>query len=117
MPDNADALNWFALFTVILIVAYYVLHPLVQAKLKTLHNTRLQQALKLTDQLATIIVPEIAVMSNLGKSERKDEAIRFVTSKLNNHGITLSPSVVSAAVENAYQLYKHLVAGDQHLDL
>ena len=117
MIDNANEFNWCALLTVIVVIAYCVLHPLVQAKLKTMHNVRLQQSLKLTDQLATMIIPEIAVMSNLGKVERKDEAIRFVTSKLNDHGITLSQSVVSAAIENAYQLYKHLVKGDQHLDL
>ena len=117
MPNNVNEFNWFALFTVIIVLAYYVLHPLVQTKLKSMHNTHLEQALKLTDQLATIIVPEVAVMSSLGPDERKDEAIRLVTSKLNDHGINLSQPIVSAAVENAYQLYKHVVNGDQHLDL
>ncbi|KID43723.1 hypothetical protein LbDm2_1890 [Levilactobacillus brevis] len=56
-------------------------------------------------------------MSSLGSVDRKNEAIRFVTSKLNDHGIKLSQPIVSAAVENAYQLYKHVVDGDQHLDL
>lgn len=117
MFNNVNEFNWFALFTVIVILAYYVLHPLVQTKLKSMRNTHLEQALRLTDQLAKIIVPEVAVMSSLGSVDRKNEAIRFVTSKLNDHGIKLSQPIVSAAVENAYQLYKHVVDGDQHLDL
>lgn len=107
--------NWFAFITVVLVIIYYFLHPLITAKLKTIHNTELQQALKITDQLATFIIPELAVMSGLSKPERKTAALQFVTSKLNERGITLQESVVSAAIETAYQVYKHVIEGDQHV--
>ncbi len=117
MIYQTNSLNWFTLLIVLIIATYCVLHPLIQAKLSTLHHARLQQALKLAGHFAALIVPEIAVMSHVGKAERKTEAIRFVTARLNHHGVTLPQPVISTAVEKAYQLYKHLVTGDQHLDL
>ncbi|MCF7522781.1 hypothetical protein L3X07_04280 [Levilactobacillus brevis] len=68
---------------------------------------------KLADHFAALI----AVMSHIGKAERKTEAIHFVTVRLNHQGVTLPQPVISAAVEKTYQLYKHLVTDDQHSDL
>ncbi|MEQ6217725.1 hypothetical protein [Levilactobacillus brevis] len=76
MIYQTNSLNWFTLLIVLIIATYCVLHPLIQAKLSTLHHAR-----------------------------------------LNHHGVTLPQPVISTAVEKAYQLYKHLVTGDQHLDL
>ena len=53
-------------------------------------------------KLADHFVALIAVMSHVGKAERKTEATCFVTARLNHHGITLPQPVISAAVEKAY---------------
>lgn len=112
--ETLNVFDWYTLVTVVIVIGYVILHPLVTAHLASIKNHQLQQALKLTDDLAGFIVPELAVMSNLSNADRKKEAIRFVTSKLNDHGIELSSTVVSAAVETAYQVYKHVISGDHH---
>lgn len=105
--------NWFAFLVVVIVMVYRIVHPIIQLKIKTIHNIHLQQALKITDQLATFIVPELATMGNMSKADRKSEAIRFVANKLSTQGITVGKDTISAAVEEAYQLYKHIMTSEQ----
>ena len=93
---------------------YYLLYPLVSSKLKLIKNQQIREAFKITNDLANLIVPELAVMSNLSNAERKKEAIDFVTRKLADRGVNLSPTIISATVEMAYQMYKNVIKGDCH---
>lgn len=114
MIDNfIQTVNWFqntelvAFIIAVLVTLYKFAHPLVQAKVKTEKNKQLQQALKITDDLATFIIPELATMIDLSKVDRKKEAIRFVSSKLRQHGFSISEETIAATIENAYQKYKN----------
>jgi len=100
--------------TAIVFTGYYTFRPLLLGKLKLNRHQQLLQALKVTEQLAKFIVPELAVMAELDNVDRKAEAIRFITAKLSEQGITVKAATISAAVESAYQAYKHVVNGDQH---
>lgn len=101
--------NWFVLISVLLVIGYYLLQPLVITRIKMVKSQKLQSFLSSADKLAGMIVPELAVMSGLSNSDRKTEAIKFVTNNLNKEGIDLNSAAISAAVESAYQLYKSAI--------
>lgn len=113
-PLDFTTTSLVSLITAVVFTSYYAIRPLLLAKVKLTQHHQLLQALKVTEQLANFIVPELAVMAELDNTGRKAEAIRFVTAKLNEQGIVVKAATVSAAVENAYQLYKHVINGDQH---
>lgn len=104
------------LWLIISIIAtvYKQLHPYIQQKISNEKNTELRQTLELGDKLASVVVPEMAVMAGLSNADRKKEAIRFVTKELNNNGLKVSDDTVSSIVEKAYQEYKHITQGDNH---
>jgi len=113
-PFDFATTGLVSLISAVVFTTYYALRPLLLGRIKLNHHQQLVQALKLTEQLANFIVPELAVMAELDNVGRKAEAIRFITAKLNEQGITVKAATVSAAVENAYQVYKHVTNGDQH---
>ncbi|MFT8908749.1 MAG: phage holin, LLH family [Lentilactobacillus diolivorans] len=83
-----------------------LLHPLIQAKLQTARNTQKLQALKLADELAGVIIPELAKMTELAPQQRKAEAIQFINQHLKTLGLSLTDETLAAKVEQAYHNYQ-----------
>ena len=71
------------------------------------------QALIIGLNFANMIVPEIAVLTGLSLSDRKQEAMRFVNAQLTANGFDLDAQTISWLVEKAYQAYK-VAGGDNH---
>jgi imidazole glycerol phosphate synthase subunit HisF len=121
IEEITHGLNWAQITGVLwLIVAvigtiYKQLHPLITTKINSEKNTQVKQGLQLADQLAAVIVPEMAVMAGLSKSDRKKEALRFLADKLSANGFKVSEETLTATIEKAYQEYKHVTQGDNHL--
>lgn len=111
---NSAQATALVVFLFALIPALYKwLKPFVQAKIKTEKNAHVKQALELGLKFADTIVPEMAVMEALSKSDRKKEAMRFVNAQLKANGFDLDIQTVAGLVEKAYQAYKH-AGGDTH---
>lgn len=114
-----DVFNWLsnagvlAFLAVLIPAVYKLLKPLLTRKVQTEKNVHAQQALELGLKLANVIVPEMAVMAGLSKSDRKQEAIRFVNAQLTANGFGLDAQTISGLVEKAYQAYK-VSGGDNH---
>uniref|UniRef100_UPI00403F3171 hypothetical protein n=1 Tax=Lentilactobacillus hilgardii TaxID=1588 RepID=UPI00403F3171 len=85
----------------------------MQKKIATEKNVHSQQALELGLKLANVIVPELAVLAALSKSDRKKEAMRFVNDQLKANGFDLDYQVIAGLVEKAYQAYK-TTGADNH---
>ncbi len=120
MNTISNGLDWAKVVSILwLMIAvigtlYKQLHPYIQQKISNEKNTQLKQTLEAADNLAAVVVPEMAVMAGLSKADRKKEAIRFVSDKLTQNGVKVSQETLSAIVEKAYQEYKHLTKGDNH---
>ncbi|EEI72648.1 putative phage holin, LL-H family [Lentilactobacillus hilgardii ATCC 27305] len=121
VKEISSGFNWAQAAGVLWLIAavigtiYKQLHPLITTKINSEKNGQVKQALQLADQLAAVIVPEMAVMAGLSKAERKKEAIRFLSDKLMANGFKISQETLSATIEKAYQEYKHVTQGDNHL--
>jgi len=87
---------------------YKLLQPLVLIKIDSEKNRQLQQALKIADNLAASAVNEMSTMATMTPSERRDEAIKFVSNQLNQMDFQLAVDLISAKVEKAYQEMKSL---------
>lgn len=111
---NSAQATALVVFLFALIPALYKwLKPFVQAKIKTEKNAHVKQALELGLKFADTIVPEMAVMEALSKSDRQKEAVRFVNAQLKANGFDLDLQTIMGLVEKAYQAYKH-GGGDNH---
>ncbi|GAY74304.1 hypothetical protein [Lentilactobacillus kosonis] len=82
-------------------------------KIKTEKNTHVKQGLEIGEKLADTIVPEMAVMVGLSKSDRRNEAIKFVNQNLSDQGFDFDIQTLTGLVEKAYQSYKQTGA-DNH---
>lgn len=102
-----------AFFVAIIPAVYKFINPYFQKKIATEKNIHAQQALELGLKLANVIVPELAVLAALSKSDRKKEAMRFVNDQLKANGFDLDYQVIAGLVEKAYQAYK-VTGGDNH---
>mgnify|MGYP004703138135 CR=1 FL=1 len=71
------------------------------------------QALIIGLNFANMIVPEIAVLTGLSLSDRKQEAMRFVNAQLTANGFDLDAQTIAGLVEKAHQAYK-AASGDNH---
>lgn len=114
-----DVFNWLsnagvlAFLAVLIPAVYKLLKPLLTRKVQTEKNSHVKQGLEVGLNLANMIVPEMAVMAGLSKSDRKKEAIRFVNDQLTANGFDLDIQTISGLVEKAYQAYK-VAGGDNH---
>lgn len=119
MNNITDAFNWLqstgivAFLVVVIPATFKLFKPVLEKKIATEKNVHTKQALEVGLQLANTIVPEMAVMAGLSKSDRKKEAIRFVNTQLTANGFDLDAEVISGLVEKAYQAYK-VSGGDNH---
>ncbi|WP_407886071.1 hypothetical protein [Levilactobacillus sp. N40-8-2] len=119
MNNVNDVFSWLqstgvVAFLIVVIPAVYKLaKPLLDKKIATEKNVHLKQSLEVGEKLADAVVPEMAVMAGLSKTDRKKEAIRFVSSRLTAKGLDVDPMIVSSLVEKSYQAYK-VVGGDNH---
>lgn len=104
--QSADTTGLLTFMTTLLLAGYRLLHPLIQAKLQTIHNTQKLQALKLADELAGAIIPELEKMTELAPQKRKAEAIRFINQHLKGLGLSLTDETIAAKVEQAYHNYQ-----------
>ncbi|PUD95470.1 hypothetical protein DA477_12705, partial [Levilactobacillus brevis] len=117
--EITDVFNWisnagvFAFLAVLIPAVYKLVKPLLTRKVQTEKNTHVKQGLEVGLNLANTIVPEMAVMAGLSKSDRKNEAIRFVNAQLTANGFNLDVQTISGLVEKAYQAYK-VAGGDNH---
>lgn len=103
--SNATEITTFLITA--LIAVYEIIHPLIKVKIKNEKNQEKIQTLKIADDLASTIVPELEVMVSLPKSERKKEAIKFITKRLSMLELSLTEETIAAKVEKEYQSYKH----------
>jgi len=119
MNNVNDVFSWLqstgiVAFLIVVIPAVYKLaKPLLDKKIATEKNVHLKQSLEVGEKLADAVVPEMAVMTGLSKTDRKKEAMRFVRGQLAAKGFDIDPAVVSSLVEKAYQAYK-VAGGDNH---
>lgn len=117
--EITDMFNWlnnvgvFAFLMVLIPAVYKLVKPILAHKVQTEKNTHVKQGLEVGLNLANTIVPEMAVMAGLSKSDRKQEAIRFVNAQLTANGFDLDVQTISGLVEKAYQAYK-VAGGDNH---
>jgi hypothetical protein len=111
--NSVKATGMVAFLVAIIPVIYKYVSPLLQKKIATEKNVQAQQALELGLKFANVIVPELAVLAALSKSDRKKEAIRFVNAQLKANGFSLDVATISGLVEKAYQAYK-AAGGDNH---
>lgn len=119
MNNITDVFSWLhstgvVAFLIVVIPAVYKLtKPVMAKKIATEKNIHIKQALEIGSKLADAVVPEMAVMAGLSKTDRKKEAIRFVGVQLAAKGFDVDSSVVSSLVEQSYQAYK-VAGGDNH---
>ncbi|QHB51272.1 hypothetical protein GQR93_03035 [Lentilactobacillus hilgardii] len=111
--NSLKATGVVAFFVAVIPVVYKLINPYLQKKIATEKNVHAQQALELGLKLANVIVPELAVLAALSKSDRKKEAIRFVNDQLKANGFDLDYQVIAGLVEKAYQAYK-ATGADNH---
>ncbi|RRG03977.1 MAG: hypothetical protein DUD34_03575 [Lactobacillus sp.] len=111
--NSLKATGVVAFFVAVIPVVYKLINPYLQKKIATEKNVHAQQALELGLKLANVIVPELAVLAALSKSDRKKEAMRFVNDQLKANGLDLDYQVIAGLVEKAYQAYK-ATAADNH---
>lgn len=111
--NSLKATGVVAFFVAVIPVVYKLINPYLQKKIATEKNVHAQQALELGLKLANVIVPELAVMESLSKSERKKEGMRFVNAQLKANGWDLDVQTIAGLVEKAYQAYK-ISGGDNH---
>ncbi|KID44301.1 hypothetical protein LbDm2_0766 [Levilactobacillus brevis] len=117
--EITDVFNWlnnagvFAFLVVLIPAVYKLVKPVLTHKVQTEKNVHVKQGLEVGLNLANTIVPEMAVMAGLSKSDRKKEAMRFVNAQLTANGFDLDAEVISGLVEKAYQAYK-VAGGDNH---
>lgn len=111
--NSLKATGVVAFFVAVIPVVYKLINPYLQKKIATEKNVHAQQALELGLKLANVIVPELAVLAALSKSDRKKEAMRFVNDQLKDNGFDLDYQVIAGLVEKAYQAYKQ-TGGDNH---
>ncbi|GAD17751.1 hypothetical protein ABC628_11775 [Lentilactobacillus otakiensis] len=104
--QSADTTGLLTFLATLLLTGYRLLHPLIQAKLQTIHNTQKLQALKLADELAGVIIPELAKLTELEPQQRKAEAIQFINQHLKTLGLSLTDETIAAKVEQAYYNYR-----------
>lgn len=102
----ADSTGLITFLISLTVVLYRLIHPLIQSKIQDSDTDIKVQTLTIADNLASAIVPELAIMAEMTNDERKTEAIRFVNNKLTILGLQLTDETVSAKVEKAYQEYK-----------
>lgn len=119
MNNITDVFSWLhstgvVAFLIVVIPAVYKLtKPIMAKKVATEKNTHIKQVLEIGSKLADAVVPEMAVMAGLSKTDRKKEAIRFVGDQLAAKGFDVDSSIVSSLVEQSYQAYK-VAGGDNH---
>lgn len=119
MNNVSDVFSWLqstgivAFLIVVIPAAYKLIKPILDKKIATEKNIHIKQSLEVGEKLANAVVPEMAVMAGLSKTDRKKEAIRFVGSQLTAKGFDVDPTIVSSLVEKAYQAYK-VAGGDNH---
>lgn len=97
-------------FLVILYLWSKHMIPLIEKRFK---NKHVNSALNATERFAGMIIPEVAKMSSLSNSDRKAEAVRFVSMQLMKHGFDVSHKSIDCIVEKVYQYMK----GVGHLDI
>ncbi|KRK47582.1 hypothetical protein FC96_GL002305 [Secundilactobacillus kimchicus JCM 15530] len=107
-----DYASGISFLLIVIPATYRLLHPLIQAKINTEKNAQTKQEMALADHYAQ--VAEMAVMANLSKADRKNEAVRFLMEKMLQRGFAVSDGTAHATVEAAYQDYKHQMGGDIH---
>lgn len=119
MNNVNDVFSWLqstgivAFLIAVLPATYKLFKPLMAKKIATEKNTHVKQALEVGQSLADAIVPEMAIMVALSKSDRRTEAIRFVDTKLAERGLDLDLDTIAALVEKAYQAHK-VSGADNH---
>ncbi|MFT8907918.1 MAG: phage holin, LLH family [Lentilactobacillus diolivorans] len=102
----ADSTGLLTFTATILLVLYHLAHPLIKAKLQKEQRTQKLQTLRIADNLAGIIIPEMARMTTLDNQQRKLEAISFINRKLHLLGLSLTDETISAKIESAYHAYQ-----------
>lgn len=111
--NSSQATALVAFFVTVIVAGFKLVKPYIQHKIDTEKNVHTKQALELGLSFANVIVPEMAVMQGLSKSDRKKEGIRFVNNQLKKNGWDLDFQTISGLVEKAYQAYK-LTGADNH---
>jgi len=112
--NSAQATAIVAFLITIIPMVWKLIKPIIDEKIKTEKNTQVKQGLELGEKLADTIVPEMAVMAGLSKSDRKKEAVRFVNANLTSQGFNFDDQTLLGLVEKAYQAYKQ-TGGDNHM--
>ncbi|MCT3397868.1 hypothetical protein EFP86_16060, partial [Lentilactobacillus hilgardii] len=69
--NSLKATGVVAFFVAVIPVVYKLINPYLKKKIATEKNVHVQQALELGLKLANVIVPELAVLAALSKSDRK----------------------------------------------
>lgn len=103
--QSADTTGLLTFLATMLLAIYRLLHPLIQARLQTIKNTQVLQALQLTDELAGVIIPELAKMAELEPDQRQAAAIKFVNQHLQALGLSLTEQTIAAKVAQADHNY------------
>lgn len=111
--NSLQAAGAVAFFVSIIVALFKFIKPLWEKKITTEKNTHVKQELELGLKFANAIVPEMAVLEALSKSDRKKEAMRFVNEQLQKNGFALDYQTISALIEQSYQAYKG-TKGDNH---
>ncbi len=93
---------------------YRLLQPIVQAKILAEKDLRVKYRLEILDYLAEIAVAEMANSKDLSNVDRKAAASKFVADRSVSLGSKITKTTINAAVEAAYQAYKHRLGGDIH---
>ncbi len=110
---SAQAAALVAFLITAITYTFKLVKPLWQKKITTEKNNHVKQALEVGLKFANAVVPELAVMVSLSKSDRKKEAVRFVGAQLTANGFDVDTQTIEALVEQAYQAYK-AAGGDNH---
>lgn len=107
----ADSTGLFALLATILVLIHKYLRPLILARIEKETNQVKLQTLKIVDDLAQAIIPELAILASLSNEDRKSAAIKFIQDKLEVLELSLTEETISAKVEEAYQQFKKTSKG------
>ncbi|MBW0224000.1 hypothetical protein OQI89_15530 [Lentilactobacillus diolivorans] len=106
----ADSTGLLTFLATGLLAGYKLLHPLIQAKIKTERNRQKLAALEIADNLAKVILPKLVQMSELAPAQRKTAAIQFIDQQLKSLGLSLTEDTIAAKVEKAHYDYNQKAA-------
>ncbi|KJW12884.1 phage holin, LLH family [Levilactobacillus spicheri] len=90
---------------IFLFVAWFNrINPAVKVKIASNKSANQREVLGLLDSLASNAVHLLSTSYEMPGDEKREKAVADVTSQLNFLGHSLDPTIVSAAIEKAYQL-------------